>query len=321
MRYMSHKNIEQIGIDWGASIKVIEQAITCIKNGDFAQPIKPYLRYKNMKNRIIAMPGFLGNGINMAGIKWIASFPENVKKDLPRAHCVVVLNESDTGIPLSIINTPLISIIRTAAVSGYLINKFIEARNKKDLSVGIIGWGPIGQYHYKMCRALLEKKIDKFYLFDLKGIDPHHFSESEKESIAICETWKDVFEKTDIFITCTVSDNRYINSPPKKSSLYLNVSLRDFSEGMYDYFKNAIIVDNWEEVCRENTDIELMHKCKGLCKEEVYEITDVMDGIIGKIPLEQPIMFNPMGMAVFDIAIATYYYKKSLAAGIGTELE
>jgi 2,3-diaminopropionate biosynthesis protein SbnB len=321
MRYLSTKNIEQIGIDWDAGIKAIEQAVRCLKNEDFAQPIKPYLRYNNLKNRIIAMPGFLGNGIQMAGIKWIASFPDNIKKNLPRAHCVVVLNQSDTGIPLSIINTPLISIIRTASVSGYVITKFMEARKKTNLSVGIIGWGPIGQYHYKMCRALLKKSIDAFYLFDLKGVDPNQFSDHENQSIVICENWKDVFDKADIFITCTVSDTRYITAQPKKSSLHLNVSLRDYAEEMYDYFKNAIIVDNWEEVCRENTDIELMHKRKGLCEEEVHDITDILGGVIGKIASEKPIMFNPMGMAVFDIAIATYYYKKSLATGTGIELE
>jgi ornithine cyclodeaminase len=32
------------------------------------------------------------------------------------------------------------------------------------------------------------------------------------------------------------------------------------------------------------------------------------------------VMFNPMGMGVFDIAVAAYYYNKSIEMGVGIDL-
>ena len=40
--------------------------------------------------------------------------------------------------------------------------------------------------------------------------------------------------------------------------------------------KDAIIVDDWDEVCRENTDIEFMYKEKGFSRKMVKTINDVI---------------------------------------------
>ena len=76
-----------------------------------------------------------------------------------------------------------------------------------------------------------------------------------------------------------------------------------------------MIVDDWEEVCRERTDIEMMHLEKGLQKENTKSIIDIVrEDCIGKFDPVYPVMFNPMGMAVFDIAIAGFYYESILTA-------
>lgn len=118
-----------------------------------------------------------------------------------------------------------------------------------------------------------------------------------------------------------VSSERYINTRPQKGALLLNVSLRDFDESIYTYVKDSIFVDDWEEVCRENTDIEMLSKTHGLKKEDTYAITDLLkDHPFEKISPKFPIMFNPMGMAVFDIAIAKYYAEKAKEGNLGHSL-
>ncbi len=322
MLYLNEKDILKIGIDWNEIVNELENTVHCLQTNEFSQPIKPYLRYGDPKNRIIAMPAYVGGNVNIAGIKWIASFPDNINNKLPRAHSVVILNDANTGKPVSILNTPMISIIRTASVSSLLIKYYFKARQLKPFNLGIIGWGPIGKHHLKMCMDLYGEYINKVFIYDLNPIDAKTIESSYLNKVTIAESWKDVYVDSDVFITCTVSKSPYIDIKPKQSSLQLNVSLRDYKVDIYEYVRRTLIVDDWDEVCRENTDIENMHREKGLLKEDTWSIIDVVcNSIISRFENTEPVMFNPMGMAVFDVTVGNYYMKKALELNQGTILE
>ena len=321
MLYLNEQSIHEIGIDWEKLVDVIEETVKCLGKGDFVQPVKPYLRYRDLKNRIIAMPAFIGGDFDMAGIKWIASFPDNIHKGIPRAHSVVILNKAASGEPAAIINTALLSIIRTAAVSGLMIRYFDKIRPLEKINLGLIGWGPIGRNQLKMCLDLWGDKIAKIFLYDLRKIEAPAIDFVPQDKIVVAESWHQAYVDADVFITATVSKAPYIDKKPKKGSLHLNVSLRDYTTDTYDYVKDSIIVDDWEEICREKTDIEMMHIEKGLKKEDTKSIVDmVMSDCMKDYPADVPIMFNPMGMAVFDMAVGTYYAREARRKGLGQEL-
>lgn len=60
MLYLSENNLKEIALNWENTIEAIDYATKCLHERNFAQPIKPYLRYRDLKNRIIAMPAFVG---------------------------------------------------------------------------------------------------------------------------------------------------------------------------------------------------------------------------------------------------------------------
>ncbi len=321
MLYLNEKDLKSMGLNWNETIDGIEQTVHCLETNDYAQPIKPYLRYRDPINRFIALIAFVGGKVNLAGLKWISSFPKNIDKGLPRAHAVVVLNEADTGAPEAVINTAQLSIVRTASVSGLMIRYFEKARPMTKANVAIIGWGPIGRHHYKMACEVLKDKIDKITLFDVRPIDPATIDGPYKDKTVIAKTWQEAYTDADIFITCTASPAPYVDLKPKAGSLQLNCSLRDFKTSILDHTK-AIIVDDWEEVCREKTDIEMMSIERGLKEEDTKSIIDVVcNDVMSTYAPEEAIMFNPMGMAVFDIAIGRYYIDKARANNIGQELD
>ncbi|MNC42432.1 hypothetical protein D3C75_912470 [compost metagenome] len=146
---------------------------------------------------------------------------------------------------------------------------------------------------------------------------PAHF----REKTEVAASWEEVYRRSDVFMTCTVSDHRYINLPPEKGSLLLNVSLRDYQPEALASVK-AIIVDDWDEVCRENTDIERLHLEQGLTRSGTRTIADVIcrRGLADFSPAE-PVLFCPMGMAVFDIATGVYFARGARERGLGTELD
>lgn len=321
MLYLNANNIKEIGFNWEQLTAVIKDAVIQLHANDYSQPIKPYLRFGDPKNRIIAMPAYIGGENPWAGIKWIASFPDNIYKDKLRANSVTILNEHDSGIPRCIINTATVSAIRTAAVSGLVVKEFIKGWNSdRKLIIGINGFGPIGQMHLRMITSILGDQIDKILIHDLNPIDRNTILSEVQDKVFIAADWEESYQDADIFITCTVSDAPYINISPKKGSLQLNVSLRDYTVNMKD-FMDIIIVDNWEEVCRQNTDIENMHKEKGLLESDTLTIAEIINkGTLEKRSATAVVMFNPMGMAIFDIAVGGYYYREAIHQNMGFPL-
>lgn len=321
MKYLNESHLMNLGIDWKDLISVIKDAVISIDKGDFAQPIKPYLRFKDQSNRIIAMPAYIGGETDAAGIKWIASFPKNHQVNKKRAHSVVILNDTETGEPKSIINTPLLSSLRTAAVTGVVLDTYLQKMKDADkkLVIGIIGFGPIGQQHLSLITQLYEDRIEKVILFDIAGIDHSKIEEKIAPKVEIAQNWEELFDKSDALITCTVSSKGYINAEPQKGRLYLNVSLRDF-DPVFKNYVDTMIVDDWKEVCRENTDIENMHLQQGLQEEDTITIQnavfhDKLNNVEDKV-----VMFNPMGLGVFDIAVGNYFYNRSMARNEGVVL-
>lgn len=323
MRYLNEIDCERISPSWSDTITVIEKAVSCMDTKDYAQPIKPYLKYREPDNRIIAMPAFLGGDFDVAGIKWIASFPRNHNLGLPRAHSSIILNDSHTGKPISFINGALLSIIRTASVSGLIIKKYLEAREDQSVKVGIIGFGPIGQYHLNMCEHLIGSKLDQVYLYDKKGIDPDKIKEVAPScKVNIVDHWEDSYEEVDICITCTVASERYINKKPKQGSLLLNVSLRDYCTEAISLDEMVIVVDDWDEVARADTDIERLKDRYGLSREQCISIMEVVcHNYLKSVSRNQSVMFNPMGMSVFDVAIGHCFYEEAVKRGIGLILD
>lgn len=318
MRYLDEEDIAKIGIDWFAIIDCLRESAKSIKKGDFAQPLKPYLRYKGKNNRIIAMPAYIGGQILMSGLKWIASFPGNHRIGIPRAHCTMILNNPDTGVPVGVINSARISSIRTAGVSALML-KYAMPRKDGPIRFGIVGFGPIGQMHLKMLFDIYNEKIEKLYIYDLKGVNKRKIEKKLRSRIIIASCWQEAFE-SEVFITCTVTKSRYIKKAPVRGSLHMNISLRDYDADFLRYV-DKMIVDDWNEVCRENTDIEIMHKEKGLKQDDTISISDLVAGNPAyERKAEDVVMFNPMGMAVFDIAVGAHYLKLAKEKKVGVKL-
>jgi len=316
MYYLDDRDVKSLGIDWEACIAAVARALAAVASGDFAQPVKPYLRYRNPVNRIIAMPAFVGGGVECAGIKWVASFPRNLDRGMPRAHSVVLLNDPETGVPLACLNAPRLNVIRTAAVSAFAIRSLVQSRPAGPLRLGIIGWGPVGRGHFDACYAILGDRIAEALLHDLRGIEPDSIPGDRRSTTRICRDWREVYEESDIFVTCTVSEKRYVQGRPPGGALLLDVSLRDFHPSICDEV-GAIVVDDWSEVCREDTDIERMHLEGRLDPSDAFDLVDLVGGAIRHLPPSAPVLFCPMGMAVFDLAIARHYLERARQTGHG----
>lgn len=321
MLYLQDDHIREIGIDWKKLTDIIQDVVAIQDSGDCAHPLKPYLRFRDPKNRIIAMPAYVGGNIHISGIKWIASFPDNRLKGLPRAHNTLILNKPSTGEPLAFIHSGLLNGLRTAAVSGVMLSQFVKARQPERLRIHLIGWGPIGRLHLDMCTALFGEWIEEVRIYDLNGVEMETIPVAIQSRTQVIQDWRVGYREANVIMTCTVSAERYIDEAPPQGALLLNVSLRDYQpESVADV--KAIIVDDWREVCREGTDIEQMHLRYNLQEADVRTLADVLlRDELASVGAQEPIFFNPMGLGIFDIAIAGYYWREALRQQKGVTLE
>lgn len=98
------------------SIASVEGAYLAHHDGKTVNPDSYFLRFPHSNsNRIIALPASIDGDTGVSGIKWIASFPDNIKRGIPRASAVLLLNNKETGYPFACMEASLISAARTAA--------------------------------------------------------------------------------------------------------------------------------------------------------------------------------------------------------------
>ena len=89
--------------DRAGCIAVVRDAYLAHARGQSVNPDSYFLRLPDKPDcRIVALPAFLGDGYQVAGLKWIASYPGNVQRGFPRASAVLVLNSYDTGYPFAV---------------------------------------------------------------------------------------------------------------------------------------------------------------------------------------------------------------------------
>ena len=80
-------------------------------------PIFPNMPKAGPDRRFMAMPAYVGGETDMAGMKWYGSNVENREKGLPRSILMVMLNDKDTGAPLSLMSANLLSARSFAALA------------------------------------------------------------------------------------------------------------------------------------------------------------------------------------------------------------
>ena len=127
-------------------IRIVREAYLAHADGQSVNPDSYFLRFPDKPDcRIIALPAYLGNGFDVAGLKWIASYPGNVQRGFPRASAVLVLNSYETGYPFAILESSIISAARTAA-SAVLAAHWLSGQSRRAHSLGIVGTGFIARY-------------------------------------------------------------------------------------------------------------------------------------------------------------------------------
>ena len=256
-------------------------------------------------SRIIALPACSTDSPRIAGIKWIASNPENINKGLERASAAILLNDYETGYPVACIEGAEISAYRTV-YSAVLAAKTLLQGAKVDC-LGLIGCGHISRH---FVAALQREAIDvkSWAVHDRKReacnwVGGARFFDNPDELVKNC----------DVIFCSTTTAVPYLLKPEvfSRNPLVLNISLRDLAPEILLASNN--IVDDVDHVLNANTSPHLAYQKSG-CKNFINgTLAEAMDSKV-KLLGGKPTIFSPMGLGVLDLFLAHHVYKNS--AGI-----
>jgi ornithine cyclodeaminase len=267
--------------------------------------------------RIIGLPAHLDDPWRVSGIKWIASYPENPSRGIPRASAVLILNDHDSGYPFACLEASIVSAARTAA-SAVLAARHLGAEGCKAGTLGIIGTGLIARYVYRILVGT-GWKIDNVRLYDLDPATEHRFADrvcdrARHLSVTIATDIAGAMQASDLILFTTVAGTPHLHDEAllRHNPLVLHLSLRDLAPELLLGACN--IVDDVDHVMHADTSPHLAEKLAGSRDFVTGTLADVVRGRCGA-DRGRPTIFSPFGLGVLDIAVGKWIFDRAVAAG------
>jgi 2,3-diaminopropionate biosynthesis protein SbnB len=296
-------------------IETVRLAYEAHAGGDSSLPHSSFLRFPfDERNRIIALPAYLGEDFAVAGIKWISSFPGNLEVGLERASAVVILNSSQTGRPEAVIEGSIISAKRTAASAALAAERLHRGRPSEHAA--LLGCGLI---NFEIARFLLAALPDlrRFTVCDLNAERAGQFAARCRAEFGVeVEVAPDVralLRAAPLVSFATTAARPHVQDlsdcPP--GATLLHISLRDLAPEVILASDN--VVDDVDHVCRAQTSVHLAEQLAGGRDFIRCTLADVLRGAAPARRDGQGItVFSPFGLGVLDVALGKYVLQRAL---------
>ncbi|MBP7348907.1 MAG: ornithine cyclodeaminase [Butyrivibrio sp.] len=310
-------------------------------------PEFPEMPKNGPDRRFMAMPAYVGGKFDLAGMKWYGSNVDNRDKGLPRSILMVMLNDKETGAPLSLMSGNLISAYRTAAVPGVGVKHFVK---KGSRVLGIVGPGVINCIAVKTFAAVCptldtlkikgrgQASIDRCIQFVKENVP-------QIKNIVVCDTLEACIRDSDVvnFATSTAMGVGEAAYPfvktewIKPGAVMCLPGAANFEESLLLDPKTKLLVDNiklYEAWATEypyptydmvyilgSKLMDLAHEGK-LDKSRIHDLGAILNGKLpGRESDDQIVLYSVGGMPVEDVAWGKEVYDYAKANGIGTELK
>lgn len=317
------------GLDMVAAMDDVEEVFCLYAAGDCVLPEKTVLQWQEgpseeKESHVNIMPGYVGGRFDVAGLKTIASFSRNpFERGLPRASALVVLHNTEVGLPLAVMDGTLISAMRTGAATG-VGAKYLAREDVR--RVGLIGAG-VQSRTQLMALQVARPGIQQATVFDIHRGRAEAFAAEMSErldlDVRVAEGAEEVVRQAEVLVTATTTTRPIVRDGwLAPGSLYAHVS---GYECEYDVIRSAdkVLVDGWNLVQhRMFSTIAFMWRDGQFADEDIYaELGEVVSGQKpGRENDHEVIIFSPIGLGLHDIAVAGRIYETARRDGLGQKV-
>ena len=316
--YLSREDVINTGVTMADVIDSLEIAFREKGKGHTEMPPKPGIHPGGGDNFIHAMPAYIPVQ-KAAGIKWVSGFPENPKHGLPYITGLLVLNDAETGLPISVMDCVWITAKRTGAATA-VAAKYLA---RPDASVvGMLGCGVQGRSNVEALNVLFALK--RVMAYDVNPDAAQRYADEIGArlglEVVIVDTPREAVTGCDIVVTAgpiMKKPHRTIQAGWLDKGAF--ASLVDF-----DSYWHPKAMREADKFCTDDVPQLRHYQTVGYFEDipPVYAgLGELATGKkSGRETPEERTMTANLGLAMDDMAVAPLIYRRAVEKGIGTWL-
>lgn len=320
--YLSGEDVKKL-ITMKETIESVENVFRDKALKKVEMPSKIYVNFEEGDFR--SMPCYI-KSLNVAGIKIVNVHPKNREKfNLPSVMAKILLMNPLNGYIFCIMDGTIITDYRTGAAGGIAV-KYLARKNSKIIS--LIGAGNQAKTQLLAISEVL-KNIEKINVWSRTLETALNFKkEMEKYgfNINIEQNIEKAVDDCDILVTTTPSYEPIIKNGWIKNGMHLNCIGAD-APGKQEIdekilLRSKIVVDDYEQALHSG-EVNVPFSKGVIKKENIYgELGEIIAGLKkGRESDDEITIFDSTGLAIQDIAVASYTYKKAIENNLGIYLE
>jgi len=316
--YLSQADVVVLGLTMAEIIEALEVAFREKREGRVEMPPKPGIHPGGGDNFIHAMPAYIP-AMRSAGVKWVSGFPENYRRGLPYVSGLLILNDPETGLPMSVMDCVWITAMRTGAATA-VAAKYLA---RPDSSVvGMLGCGVQGRSNVEALNVLFP--LERVMAYD---VDVHTARRYASEmsarfglGVVVVDTPREAVTGCDIVVTAgpiLKKPHRTIQAGWLDEGAF--ASLVDF-----DSYWHPDAMREAAKFCTDDVPQVRHYQEVGYFQDIPPIYADLGELVTGQKPgretLEERTMTANLGLAMDDMAVAPLIYQRAVEKGIGTWL-
>ena len=316
--YLSHDDVMAVGMTMADIIDALEIAFREKGKGLTEMPPKPGIHPGGGDNFIHAMPAYIP-AMKAAGVKWVSGFPENHKMGLPYITGLLILNDPETGLPISVMDCVWITAMRTGAASA-LSARYL-ARPESSV-IGILACGVQGRTNLEAMKVLFP--IKRVLAYDVDNNLSRRYAEEMCSrfdlDVVPVSTPREAVSGCDIVVT----------SGPILKKPHATIQSGWLDEGAFaslvdfDTYWHPDAMAESDKFCTDDTQQLLHYQQNGYFQNIPALHADLGELVVGQktgreTSTERTMTAN-LGLALEDMAVAPLIYQRALEKGIGTLL-
>lgn len=321
MIYLSERDILD-AVDIADVLDTVEQAMLLNETKDFLMPQRMHVEHND--DVLLVMPCITKDSF---ATKLVTLFPDNPKYNVPVLNGIVVLNDVKTGVPLALLNGPVLTALRTAAVAAASIRHLAPEDTN---SYGIIGAGVQGFYQAQLATAA--RNLTDIYVYDIDKTRTQELIDKLSPvipyvNIHAANSTEELVENCQSITTATTATKPVLPEDPEllKGKHFAAIGsyqphVRELPSSLYSLIETVYI--DTEHACEESGDIIVPLDNGWIETDQVKTfgayLTEKQNH---EIPRDETTLFKSVGMALFDATVSKLVYDSAIEKQLGQQID